>query len=188
MTSRRDFFRVAGVTAGAAAIGTTVSAGLTALPAGAAHDPGMAGDAFMFNTPLRSYDSRFKVPGNDAPIGKMTGNETRVIPLPNLQYYSGLTAAIVNLTVVETGSVGFLSVAPGPDPTSTSVINWFGVDQIFTNMVTTGITFGPEASPTGASTADASGIPQIHLTSGFTGTHVIVDLFGYYSTQEEWEE
>lgn len=149
----------------------------TDFPAGAirgqlAAGPPPAGEAHILPAPLRAYDSR----DNAGP--KIGINETRVISLAagkdgagvtQIAVPPGATAAIVTLTVTETGTGvggpgGFLKIwAAGTTIPATSNINWFGADQNLAVNLQVGV--------------DSAG--QVAVLAGANATHFVIDVVGY---------
>ncbi len=148
-------------------------------PAGAirgqlAQGPAPAGEAHFLPVPLRAYDSRSAVP-----IAKILPNETRVISLATgkdalgasfIAVPPGATAAIVTLTITETGigiggNGGFLTMysnAVSPQP-ATSSINWAGVDQ--------------NVAVNAQVAVDSAGM--VKVAAGANATHFVIDVVGY---------
>jgi CHRD domain len=135
--------------------------------------PAPAGQAHLLPVPLRAYDSR------DNAGAKIQPNETRTISLASgkdgngvtqIAVPPGATAAIVTLTVTETGTGiggtgGFLKAYPASlavAPASSS-INWAGADQ--------------NVAVNAQVAVDSAG--QIKITAGANATHFVVDVVGY---------
>jgi hypothetical protein len=128
-----------------------------------------AGGLHLLSEPLRAYDSRA------ATDGKLVAGTARTVDLSsgfNGQSASvaavpaAARAAIVTVTVTQTVGSGFLTaysnsltVAP-----STSTINWTAPSSDIATTTTVAV--------------DGSG--KIALLAGQNGTHVIVDVIGYY--------
>ena len=134
--------------------------------------PAQAGQAHILPAPLRAYDSR----DNAGP--KIGINETRVISLTagkdgagvtQIAVPPGATAAIVTLTVTETGTGvggpgGFMKIwAAGTPIPATSNINWFGPDQNLAVNLQVGV--------------DSAG--QVAVLAGANATHFVIDVVGY---------
>jgi hypothetical protein len=113
--------------------------------------------------PARAYDSR-------SGGGPLTSGGNRSVPLSPGNVPDGATAALVNLTVVNTVGAGFLTLyeegTPTPSPL-TSNINWYANNQIIANNATPAI-----SSTTGVTV----------LAGGQSGakTDFILDVFAYY--------
>ena len=134
--------------------------------------PPPAGEAHFLPGPLRAYDSR----DNAGP--KIGINEARTISLAagkdgvgatQIAVPPGATAAIVTLTVTETGTGvggpgGFMKIfAAGTPIPATSNINWFGPDQNLAVNLQVGV--------------DAAG--QVTVLAGANATHFVIDVVGY---------
>jgi hypothetical protein len=134
--------------------------------------PAPAGEAHFLPVPLRAYDSRLAngakiVPFETRTISLATGKD--LAGTSSLAVPPGATAAIVTLTVTETGggpggNGGFLKLysAGIPEP-ATSSINWAGANQNI--AVTTQVA------------VDAAG--QVKVTGGANPTHFVIDVIGY---------
>ena len=139
-----------------------------------AKGPAPAGEAHFLPVPLRAYDSRSAVP-----IAKIQPNETRVISLATgkdalgasfIAVPPGATAAIVTLTITETGigiggNGGFLTMysnAVALQP-ATSSINWAGVDQ--------------NVAVNAQVAVDSAGM--VKVAAGANATHFVIDVVGY---------
>jgi hypothetical protein len=124
---------------------------------------------FIGLPPCRLVDTR----GNGAPItgGKFAGGESREFILPGICGIP-VTAKVIslNVTATETNGLGFLSVYPNGTPfPGTSTLNY----------TTFGVTIANAAIvPLGSS---ISGI-GITVTAGVSGTHVVIDTNGYFSS------
>lgn len=128
-----------------------------------------SGPQHLLKTPVRAYDSR------DVGQTKLIVGTTRTINLATgrdnlgnvlMAVPPGATAALVTLTITETEAPGgFVKMygAATPEP-STSSINWQ--------------TAGASIAVTAPVVVDASG--SIKLTVGVAGTHVVVDVIGYF--------
>ncbi len=138
-----------------------------------AKGPAPAGEAHLLPVPLRAYDSR------DAAGPKIAPNETRTISLASgrdgagvvfLAVPPGATAAIVTLTVTETGTGiggagGFLTMynAALPSQPATSNINWSGPNENI--AVSTQVE------------VDSAG--RVKVGAGANQTHFVIDVVGY---------
>ena len=109
-------------------------------------------------TPVRKLDTR-------QAGGKIFSGQARNVSLaPELP--TGATAALVNVTVSETESAGFLALFQGSTPwPGTSTINWSGPGQTIANTATVLV----------------SSNLAIRMYCGGQATHVIIDLVGYLS-------
>ncbi len=180
-TSRRHLFRVAGTAAGALAGGGLLSV-LRAGPAAAVHAPQETSTFEIFNNPLRQYDSRMPTSPGGSPTGMLVGGAdgtTRTIvvpvanpPIPEGESDEDINAILVNMTVADTGGVGFLIVHPtGVARPGTSIINWWGPGQIHANQVVTavaGAPFGPKSI-------------DVYISPN-SSCHLILDVYGYYDS------
>jgi len=126
------------------------------------------GGTRLLATPQRPYSST-EVP----PRTRMNRGETRTIPLAGVNG-TGVPAnaigVVLNLTVHQTISAGFLSIFPAGSPVPlTSSINWFQSNQQIANGATIGLGTG------GAVSIYCDGA----IALGEPLTHVIVDVTGY---------
>ncbi len=135
--------------------------------------PPPAGEAHFLSAPLRAYDSR------DAAGPKIGVNESRTISLiagkdgagaTQIAVPPGATAAIVTLTVTETGTGvggpgGFLKIyaAGAAIIPAVSNINWFGADQNLAVNLQVSV--------------DSAG--QVTVFAGANATHFVIDVVGY---------
>jgi hypothetical protein len=122
--------------------------------------PSSAGALHLLASPVRAYDSR-----ND-PAGRIAAGGTRTVSLnPSAAIPGGATAAMMNITLVNTVGGGFLTVfsAALTSVPGTSSVNWFESGQILSNLQVTAI--------------DSSA--RIKIYSGANITDVIVDVIGY---------
>jgi hypothetical protein len=113
--------------------------------------------AFVALNPIpRPYNTR-DTPG----LTKLAAGEERTIQLP---VPAGISAAVVQLTVTETGPAGFVAVfsAAAPSWPGNSSINWFAANSNVGNTVLTAV------SPDG----------KIKIRGGSSSTHVIIDVPG----------
>lgn len=114
--------------------------------------------------PQRAYDSRPGSNPQSGPKGKFAAGETRLIDLTEATDLPVGAAAIINLTVTETGPWGFLTLFNGDSTTrpDTSAINWSVESSSAANSlhVSTG----------------AAGTIQVYA---YDTTHVIVDVLGF---------
>jgi hypothetical protein len=113
--------------------------------------------AFVALNPIpRPYNTR-DTPG----LTKLAAGEERTIQLP---VPAGISAAVVQLTVTETGPAGWVAVfsADAPSWPGNSSINWFAANSNVGNTVLTAV------SPDG----------KIKIRGGSSSTHVIIDVPG----------
>ncbi|MFN2384703.1 MAG: hypothetical protein ABR576_00155 [Thermoanaerobaculia bacterium] len=128
------------------------------------------GIAFVAVTPCRMVDTR-NTPG---PYGgpKFTAGEGRDFDLNNHPTCTGIPAGVdaysLNFTVTGTDGVGFLAVYPTGSPfPGVSTLNYTGVnDQIANAAIVPAGTGG-----------------SIHVDAGVSGTHVIIDINGYFTNE-----
>jgi hypothetical protein len=158
-----------------AAVAVAVGGGSAVLVATATGGP----SSFVAVTPVRILDTRvgLGLPGPlMSPIGQNlqvtgevpTATGTQMVVPP------GATAVVLNVTVVEPGAAGFVSVRPAgtPGPPTTSNLN-FSAGDIVPNSVTVELpTSGPHAGRIEL-TYDAFGTPG-------PITHALGDVVGYY--------
>jgi hypothetical protein len=127
-------------------------------------------------TPSRVYDSRYTA-AVDAGPGQIGQGTARTISVANAYAVEsatvaqtdvvpvGATAIAYNVTIVNTGASGFLSVNPGGTPALTaSSINWSSPGTVLANASVVGL--------------DAA--RQIKVFCGGTPTDFIIDVAGYY--------
>jgi hypothetical protein len=129
----------------------------------------VAGQLNLLDEPLRAYDSR------STTDGKLVADTARVIDLSSGLNGSngsvpavpiGARAALITLTVTQTNGSGFLKAYSSAltTPPATSTINWTAPNSDIATSTTVAV--------------DGSG--KIALLAGLNGTHVIVDVVGYY--------
>jgi hypothetical protein len=129
-----------------------------------------AGELRLLDEPLRAYDSRL-VPAD----GKLVAGTARTIDLATGTNGSGASVAAVpagaravqiTLTITQTVGSGFLTAYSNAltTPPATSTINWTVPNS--------------DIATSTALAVDGSG--KIALLAGLNGTHVIVDVTGYY--------
>jgi hypothetical protein len=95
-------------------------------------------------------------------LGKLNPSEERLVTLTGVPGFA--TAAVINLTVTETESAGYVSVFPANVPwPGNSGINWSDSGQNLANSVVTAV--------------DPTGTIAIH--GGVARTHVVIDVQGY---------
>jgi hypothetical protein len=117
--------------------------------------------------PVRVYDSRFGIAPFDVQKGQLTPGEERTIDLThnNAVNFSGAYAALINLTVANTSSVGFLAVyAANVTNPGHSNINWFTSGQVTANNASTLF----------------DNMFRIKAFCGLAPTDLIIDVFGLY--------
>jgi hypothetical protein len=111
--------------------------------------------------PARAFDSRTSG-------GALGAGQSRDVSLTAGKVPAGASAALVNLTIVNTVGSGFLTMyAQGTSAPSTSNINWYANNQIVANNAT------PAVSASAQVTVQAGG-------SSLAKTNFIIDVFGYY--------
>jgi hypothetical protein len=128
------------------------------------------GVAFVAVTPCRMVDTR-NAPG---PYGgpKFTAGEGRNFDLNNHPTCTGIPAGVdaysLNFTVTGTDGAGFLAAYPTGSPfPGVSTLNYTGVnDQIANAAIVPAGTGG-----------------SIHVDAGVSGTHVIIDINGYFTDE-----
>jgi hypothetical protein len=143
-----------------------LNAHTAAFPAGAirgqlAEVQSSAGELRLLDTPVRAYDSR---PASSTD-GKLVAGTPRIIDLSD-SVPAASRGVMVTLTVTQTVGVGFVTAYSAALPTfpATSTINWRAADS---DVATT-------------TTVAVSADSKIALRAGDNGTHVIVDVIGYY--------
>lgn len=119
--------------------------------------------------PERAYDSR---PGrfpNNTNQGRFADGETREIDLTEFTALpAGASAAVINLTVAQTGASpgGWVTVfngdTPDADRTVSSSINWYEENQIVANGLTVPVS--------------STGTVKVYAN---VATHVVIDVTGY---------
>ena len=124
--------------------------------------PGTAGALHLLPTSVRAYDSRS--------LGTLVGLLQPGVPVTvNCSFGSAVvptdaTAVICNLTVTGTEAAGYITAwGPGSRP-GTSAINWSAPGLTLAN----GSTLACDVGAT------------LHFVAGGGGTHLIVDITGYY--------
>jgi hypothetical protein len=128
-----------------------------------------AGEVNLLSEPVRAYDSRATT------AGKLVADTARVIDLSTGLNGSnasvpavpaGARAALITLTVTQTNGSGWLKAYSSAltTPPATSTINWTEPNSDIATSTTLAV--------------DGSG--KIALLAGLNGTHVIVDVVGYY--------
>jgi subtilisin family serine protease len=132
--------------------------------------PGTVGTRFHATTPGRILDTRGPSNFNcNAPGGALGPGETRTEQVTGCASVpAGAAAVAVNVTVTGPTAPGFLSVFPANlGSTSTSSLN-FVAGLTVPNLVVT------QLSPSGAI--------KLFNSNGFSFTHVIVDVVGWFDT------
>jgi len=121
--------------------------------------------------PVRCYDSRAGQAPTDVTKGSLPAGQTRTIDVTHNSTGVPTTAhaVLVNVAVVDTVSVGFLSMfSAGVTWPGTSSMNWFGSSQVLANNATSAF----QAS---------GGAANVSVLCGGTGsTDFFVDVLGYY--------
>ncbi len=128
-----------------------------------APQPGQASGYVALPSPVRLLDTR----PTASPVEANAPRAVQVVANrnpSNLSVPAGATAAVLNVTAIGANSHSHLTVWPnGQDRPTVSNINYL-FDTTVPNLVTVAI--------------GTNG--QVQLAPGFGGTHVVVDLFGYY--------
>lgn len=129
-----------------------------------------AGELRLLDEPVRAYDSRQVtadgklVAGTARAIDLSTGLNGLGASVPAVP--AGARAALITLTVTQTNGSGFVTAYSSALTTApaTSTINWTAANSDIGTTTTVAV--------------DGSG--KISLLAGLNGTHVIVDVAGYY--------
>jgi hypothetical protein len=128
-----------------------------------------AGELRLLDEPVRAYDSRATadgklVAGTARTVDLSTGLNGLNASVPAVP--AGARAAQITLTITQTNGSGFLTAYSAALTTapSTSTINWTAPNS--------------DIATSTALAVDGSG--KIALLAGLNGTHVIVDVTGYY--------
>jgi len=127
------------------------------------------GNLSLLPEPVRVYDSRTTTQGAlaidttrtvDLSMGMLGSTMQLAVP-------PGATAAVVTLTVTQTGNAGYLRIYSNAliEQPQTSTINWFQPNSDIGTTTTVAV--------------DASG--DIKVSAGGSGTQFIVDVIGYYT-------
>ena len=121
-----------------------------------------SGERFTALAPARLFDTRNAqgIRGGKVPTGEQI--EVQVAGLAGVPV-SGATAVVMNLTVTEADSMGWMKAGPAGSATNTSNVNFFPGDTV-PNLVITKLGTG------GRVTVEGLG----------AGAHVIGDVFGYF--------
>jgi hypothetical protein len=142
--------------------------------------PKSAGQLHLLSVPLRAYDSRPGEPAATGGDGKIVTNGNAVAPTTRVVSLrkglsggalvdavpAGASAALFNLTTVDTTVVGYLSVVSSGQPWSkTSASNWGATGQSVAGYVTSAVN------------ANA----QIDVICPLNSTHFLIDVVGYYA-------
>ncbi len=120
--------------------------------------------AFVPLEPSRLLDTRA---GTGAPVGKVGGSGVLDLVVAGLGGVppTGAIAVVLNVTVTEPGSAGFITVFPtGGQPPLASNLN-FTTGQTIPNLVTVQLGANGEVS---------------FLNGASTGAHLVADIAGYY--------
>ncbi len=130
--------------------------------------PGTAGSLHLLPAPVRVYDSRAGNAPNNVTKGKLANATSRTIDCTNNA--SGVpaaaTAALVNVTVVNTSAAGFLALYKAGIPyPGTSTINWDHTNQVSANTTVVAL----------AGAAQAAAYVPANSSTDF-----LVDVIGYY--------
>jgi len=120
------------------------------------------GLSFISVSPERAYDSRVSKGGP----GPLNPGASRDISLTSGGLPAGASAALINVTIVNTANSGYLTVyETGASVPNVSNINWYQSGQITANNAT------PSVSSAGEVTV---------LCGGTGATDFLIDVFGYY--------
>jgi hypothetical protein len=115
--------------------------------------------------PVRVYDSRTEKAGAIYP------GADRYVPIGSRSTRWKAYAAVLNVTVTNTGSAGWLAVRQaGSLFQGTSTVNWYYAGQTVANTTTVAL-----------GTANSGYEGYIALLVGRTEAHVVIDLLGYYA-------
>ena len=117
---------------------------------------------FVPITPTRIVDSRSGV-GLPAALAATTPTPVQITGLGGVPA-NGVAAVVINLTVTETGGVGFVRVTPSGSTGTVSSLNVEAAGQTLPNLVTVPVS--------------ADGKIDVFSQSS---THVVIDVFGYYT-------
>ena len=120
---------------------------------------GTSGASFNPVAPARALDTRTSGPA----LGPGASRTVAIAGVPGSAVPAGASAAVLAVTAVDPGDIGFLSVGPTAS-TTTSNVN-FPAHQSVANAVI----------------AQLSGTGTVTVTNGSTAaTHVLVDVLGYF--------
>lgn len=128
------------------------------------------GVAFVAVSPCRMVDTRGAVGPYGGP--KFNAGEERSYDLNNHPTCTGIPAGVesysLNLTATQTNGDGFLSAYPtGTAFPGVSTVNYTGVN----------------ATIAGAAIVPADGNGSINVIAGVSGTHVVIDINGYFTDE-----
>jgi hypothetical protein len=130
---------------------------------------------FIPVTPFRRVDTRISSPFPSP--GKVTGGSTLLARLPGTAGLpaTGMGAVVANLTATEPTTAGFLTAYPpdGPLPFASNVN--FVAGQTVPNLVMIEVSAGPPP------VNGAVGAGWLGIYNPYGATHVIVDVFGYFT-------
>ena len=115
---------------------------------------------FVALAPARVLDTR-----SSSPVAGLSDRTVPILGAGGIPA-SGVSAVVVNTTVTETTSAGFLTVYPGTEPWPTaSNLNWSAANTTIPNLVIVQV--------------GTDGSLKLHNGSG-TSTQVVADIAGYY--------
>ncbi len=122
----------------------------------------------LLNAPVRVYDSRSGFTPNGVTKGQLANAATRAVDCKLLSAVpAGAAAALVNLTVTNTSSAGFLGLyRNGINWPGNSSINW---DHTGTSIAATTVT-----------ALDANAFCRAYVSSG-SSTDFLIDVIGFYA-------
>lgn len=149
------------VAAGAAPHAPTPAAKPAVAPVGSA-----AADYHSLSNPYRILDTRDVSFGGNGHLNALPGApvqmETAGDGVP-----TGATAVVLNVTVADTTSAGYLTVVPdnGTDPTATSTLNWPAAGALLSNSATVAL--------------PADGAIRVYNSQG--NADAVLDVVGYYT-------
>ncbi len=124
-------------------------------------------DSYRPLPPTRILDTRYGTGGTRAPIGPSSARDVQVTGAGGVPS-AGVSSVVLNVTVTNTTSDGFLTVYPAGRPLPTaSNLNWRAT-QTVPNLVTV---------PVGAN-------GKVTLFNGFGSTDAIVDVQGWYGPSD----
>lgn len=127
-------------------------------------------------TPVRALETRSDVPsgclpasGPGAHCGAFQSNETLALPMRGATYQgttipASATSVVLNVTAVEPGANGYLTVWPGGTTRPTASSLNFSPGSVVPNLVVAGI----------------GGDGNVNLYNYFGATDVVVDVLGYF--------
>lgn len=152
---------LAGGYVAANAVPSAVAAKPATTPVGSA-----AADYHSLSSPYRILDTRDPSFGGNGHLNAYPGApvqmETAGDSVP-----TGATAVVLNVTVANTTSAGYLTVVPddGTDPTASSTVNWSAAGTLLSNSATVAL--------------PADGAVRVYNHQG--NTDAVLDVVGYYT-------